>query len=1700
MTLKKSLLLSPLVFLLVQTTVWAQVANPKVTAPKTAPVSFDAAIPAFETTAEGKAYIKKYGRKPEIADAFGYPMPKLPIKKESSLYQKKISPNAPKPKIGLPIKVLPVKNNPNVKKSTFIQKIFGLFISSAYAYDLEEDADGNLSIMNCRDVVNDSTNPGYFRAYFEDLAYNNGQGSGVGYDELEDNLGAARRNAVCDVLSEIATLIKLDQPYGATPTILFTKDWPAGSALNALASGTTYFSGPGSGFLHEHIISRIDPSGGPDAAINTNWGVSWSYDDSTLTASTFDFATVMRHEILHILGFASFLQSVITHTNTPNNHSHWDRNLFSQIIVNSPLLLDCDDSSNCTPFYSLGFSPLLQVPVGSPSQWFNNNRGTYQGRKNFVDAPLDGPRPLYTPTSWVQGSSLGHFDMARSSQTYVMNPSIATNEARDIHQHEKEVLCHIGYQVVGLEGSGCDFATPVANDDTGQLSSTTTTDIALMNNDEDFSGNGIPSNGNLRLHDLQVLSPDTWPPLPIVYYTQATIAGACSGSTTTLSSARCIRVTNPISFSPVKIKYQVRNVTTNRISDPATVNYSRCNVPSDEYVCNGSFEMGLINSISNHVSVPPGVNSLGYNDVPFWRDLSQSSDMVVQQVEYQNTFFWRLPNQYQQNLPDHSTYALSSIYYKDSSEFPPYYSEIPRTKLKAPLVVGQCYKISMESVVFNSYNYVPSGTLINIRANLSISDHNEIEPQSYAPITPPGVVALNVFSQINGPNFVESYFVPAQPFEDLFLYIFISSIDSDRLLRHVVDNVSVKKVNQALCANNTISGVVYNDQNLNGNLNIGEAGIQGVPVSLFRGDSGEQIGEPVTTDASGRYQFFSVPPFVNYFVAINPESSVALMTEPAINTSSLLIGFQRFRNVPYTNGGVVTGENFGVLLSGQNPILPPPTITSAPMCSTGGNLTANAPSGLSGPITYAWTGPSGSNVGNTQTISASAVGTYTVIVSGSDYSGSATLTVQLAAATQPNATVNNPTTGNNGSISLSPVGQGPFTYLWANNGGTSASRTNLAPGSYSVTITNANGCTSTHSFTLFGPPIITPAPMCSTGGNLTANAPSGLTGPFTYSWAGPTGVNVGSTQSITASAVGTYTATVSNSSGYSRSATHTLQLPAATQPGQVLTHATLGSNGSITLNPVGQGPFTYLWANNGGTTASRANLAPGSYSVTITNTNGCTSTHSFTLFGAPAITSAPMCSTGGNLTATPPSGLTGPFTYSWTGPSGVNVGNTQTIAASTVGTYTVTVGATGYSGSATQTLQLPAATQPNATVNSPTAGNNGSITLAPIGQGPFTYFWASNGGTSASRTNLAPGTYPVTITNANGCSSTHSFTLNAPPTVTQGSINCSSMMQVTANPPAGTSGTLSYQWKNSSNMVVGTTQATLLASGTYTVKVTSTGGYVGTALFTITIPAYTPPTLTTVITNATAPSFNNGKIVGTVAGGLAPFTFTFSDAVTSGAISSTTYTRTGISGSNDWSRNLLVQDSRGCSSTVLNLKVLSRLTATASAARSCLSGTPATTLTAQPAGGHGNYSYEWRVNGQSQIVSTASSWIGGVPGVTYNVTIKDSSSPQQILPPLTVTVPASTPAAHTVNVAVIDATNGLSNGSATVTTTAGLGPYTYSYSPGTLTFQNISGNSHSRTGLPAGTYTVTVKTFLGCSVSKSFVIKASAAAVVPTKN
>ncbi|MBI1227120.1 MAG: T9SS type A sorting domain-containing protein [Bacteroidetes bacterium] len=200
-------------------------------------------------------------------------------------------------------------------------------------------------------------------------------------------------------------------------------------------------------------------------------------------------------------------------------------------------------------------------------------------------------------------------------------------------------------------------------------------------------------------------------------------------------------------------------------------------------------------------------------------------------------------------------------------------------------------------------------------------------------------------------------------------------------------------------------------------------------------------------------------------------------------------------------------------------------------CASGNNGTATATAtGSNGPFTYAW-----SNGGNTQTISNLAAGTYTVTVSaGSNCTGTATRIVTAPSAISTSASVTNTTNGqNNGAINLSVSGGTPgYAYLWS-NGATTQDLANIAAGTYTVTVTDANGCTATRSATVgtsnSNPITLSFAVTNANSGqndgaiNLTV---SGGTAPFSYLWS-----NGATTQDLVNIAAGTYTVTVTCPTG-----------------------------------------------------------------------------------------------------------------------------------------------------------------------------------------------------------------------------------------------------------------------------------------------------------------------------------------------------------------------------------------------------------------------------------------------------------------------------------------------------------------------------------------------------------------------------------------
>lgn len=329
------------------------------------------------------------------------------------------------------------------------------------------------------------------------------------------------------------------------------------------------------------------------------------------------------------------------------------------------------------------------------------------------------------------------------------------------------------------------------------------------------------------------------------------------------------------------------------------------------------------------------------------------------------------------------------------------------------------------------------------------------------------------------------------------------------------------------------------------------------------------------------------------------------------------------------------------------------------------------------PYNYTW-----SNSATTQTISNLLPGTYQVtVVDSIGCSGIDSATVgappALASSAVPSdALCNGDSTG---AIDLTPSGGvGGYTYLWSNSS-TAEDPAGLPAGTYSVVITDSNGCTHNDMATIGEPTALALAGVVS---NVSCNGagdgavdltPSGGTPGYAYTWN-----TSATTQDISGLSGGTYTVFVADSNGCSTGAIYTVNEPPAIstsiQAGNI---SCFGANDGIGLLSVSGGTpsYTYAWSNS--TTAQNAsNLAPGTYTVVVTDSSGCMVNDTVTITEPPQIAS-PGTITGDNgfgsgAVDVTVSGGTPGYTFSWTGPGGFTA-STEDISNLTAGTYVLTI-------------------------------------------------------------------------------------------------------------------------------------------------------------------------------------------------------------------------------------------------------------------------------------------------------------------------------------------------------------------------------------------------------------------------------------------
>lgn len=703
-----------------------------------------------------------------------------------------------------------------------------------------------------------------------------------------------------------------------------------------------------------------------------------------------------------------------------------------------------------------------------------------------------------------------------------------------------------------------------------------------------------------------------------------------------------------------------------------------------------------------------------------------------------------------------------------------------------------------------------------------------------------------------------------------------------------------------------------------------------------------------------------------------------------------------------------------------------------------------------------------------------------------------------ATITNPTAITANVTAGNvtcngacNGTINTNPTGgTAPYTYLW-NTGATTQNIGGLCPGVYSVTITDANGCTKTVTRNITEPSPITyttgffPS-SCGVCNGTVSVSPSGGVPGYTYQW----GANAGNqtTQSALSLCAGVYNVVVTDANGCTVSTSVGLNDIGAETVTVTATDASCYGvcDGTATAaTACVNGPCNFSWfATPSGTaigqnTALANSLCAGGYLVQVTNGVGCISVQPATInepsqvIGNAVVTDL-LCNgvCNGSIALTP-SGGTGPYTYQW----GANAGNATSSAVNNLcaGTYLVDItDAVNCTQTDTIVVVQPNLLSANASSidvacngdcnGSASASINGGVT-------PYTIQWNDPGGqTTSAAVGLCAGNYTVNITDANGCNVTGNVTINQPvvlsATVASTDALCNGDCSGTATvTPSGGTMPYNYQW-NDPALQTGIT-ANALCPGNYSVIVgDSSNCSAGPLNITINNPAVVSFTVSS--TDNTCGGFCSGTITISASGGAGGYLYSIDNGTTFQASNVFNNLCSGA-------YNVVVQDANSCASTPQNVNINepSVITATTSQFQaSCNQSDGAASVF--PSGGTPGYTYAWMDASLNPIGQTTQTAINLSAGI-YVVSVTDAAgcSDQFTVTVTNVNAPAIT--GVTTNITC----NGSCDGMIDVTTSGGTAPYSYIWIPDGQTTEDIS-------NLCAGGYTIKVTDAAGCINIQNF--------------
>ncbi len=758
--------------------------------------------------------------------------------------------------------------------------------------------------------------------------------------------------------------------------------------------------------------------------------------------------------------------------------------------------------------------------------------------------------------------------------------------------------------------------------------------------------------------------------------------------------------------------------------------------------------------------------------------------------------------------------------------------------------------------------------------------------------------------------------------------------------------------------------------------------------------------------------------------------------------------------------------------------------------------------------TISWTGPGGFT-STDQDLTGLQAGTYSVTVTD-DNACVQTLDVDVF---QPDELLLSDLTtqiscfaADDGAIDLTITGgTGTYTIAWTSPGGFSSAAediSGLGPDTYTVLVTDQNNCSATLDIDIIEPLEITIDAvvtdlLCNgdASGAIDITVSNGVPG-YTFSWTGPAGFT-SSSEDISSLIAGTYVVTVTDDNGCQQTENYVITVPSPLTVSGIATDLLCfeDASGAIDLTVIGGTPlYTISWTGPGGfssTDQDLTGLQAGTYSVTVTDDNGCVQTldleveqpDELTLSG---VVSDPDCAddSNGSIDITVQGGTLN-YAFVWNGPLGF-IGNPEDLSNLPGGTYNVTVtDANGCTVSDSFVLTQPDEILITLDISDPNCGFADGEVVANVTGGisasGYQYAWFDSGntliGSNDTITGLVAGSYFLTVTDDNGCNAFQFFTLsdaNGSVTAAITNVICqpdaNGAINITVSdltPP------LNFSWIGPVGFTSSSEDISMLIAGGYTVTIVDDVGCTLVKSFIVGAPQAI--FITSNVNNVSCPGDANGSINLSVQGGVGTLSYAWTGP------SGFTASSQDLTGLAPGLYTVTVTDANLCQ--VMEDYVVGNgtnysLTADISDITCAGDGNGAIDLMITPAISNGTYAW----TGPNGFSSTTQDISGLEPG-TYSVTLTTpnlcSFNADFIIDSATEIEVVST---------VTSSTCGLSIGAVSLSVTGGTVAVDYIYSIFSLPSLTVISTSNSASGLDGGLYGYTVSDDSGCAVTGAFTV------------